>query len=544
MRFSIFSLTLLAVPSALWADDIAVKSQVTAATVFPDGATLTRMADVSVPAGTHQIVLTDMPVIDPASLRLSLPGVTMGAIRYRRDFVPPRTADQTAAVEAAEDIVEARERDLEAAQDAVAGIRIEAEAAKARIAFLEGLGSSEGIAAAGLDTIRDLARLISDEGLEARRAVLAAEARARDAQRDVTEAQTALSDAKQALKALDTEDEARAYLTVDVQTDAPVEGEMSLTYAVGAAGWAPTYDLYLTTGDAASLTMDRGAYVYQQTGENWSDIALTLSTVRPAAGGVPGEVWPWLRRIYDKVPQPIPMARGTAKLALDSMVEAAPAPVVAEEVAASALTNGISMTYSYPDKVSIANGADEVRIALGSLEFSPEIYARAVPLSDSTAFLTAAITNETGEIILPAETAQFYLDGTYVGQRWMDILPDGEEAELSFGAIDGLRLERVVKDRQEGDRGVITKSNEETEEVAITLRNLTPRDWEVRLLDRVPVSEQEDLKIAWEASPMPEAQDVDDKRGVLEWRFDMAPGAEQEVALSHRITWPTDKVLR
>ncbi len=113
-----------------------------------------------------------------------------------------------------------------------------------------------------------------------------------------------------------------------------------------------------------------------------------------------------------------------------------------------------------------------------------------------------------------------------------------------FGPIEGIRLTRVVKDRQEGDRGVITRSSQEDELVVMTLRNLTAKTWDVRLQDRVPYSEQEDLRIAWEAAPAPTETDVDDKRGVLEWRFDMAPNTEQEVELSTSLNWPDGKVLQ
>ena len=125
MRSHLLAVCLLSVPSLLLADDIAVESRVTAATVFPRGATLTRLAQFQVPAGRHQIIVPDMPDIDPASLRLAAPGLTVGAIRYRDDFVPPRTESQTAAYDAAKAEVEARETALEAARDAQAAIQAE-----------------------------------------------------------------------------------------------------------------------------------------------------------------------------------------------------------------------------------------------------------------------------------------------------------------------------------------------------------------------------------------------------------------------------------
>lgn len=542
MRPLAYAVCLLAVPSALFADDFPVSSRVSAATVFPQGATLTRVAQLSVPAGRHQLILTDMPVIDPASLRLSAPGVTIGAIRYRQDFTPPRDNEETAAYEAAEAEVEAKERAVDAARDAVASILIEAEAARARIAFLEGIGKSDGLADMDPVDLIDIAAMIAEEGLTSRRTILEIETRAREAKRAVEEAEEDLTDAKQALAALDTEDRDRAYLAIDVQSDGGAQGAMTLSYTTDAAGWTPTYDVRLRTGDADSLSLENGAYVRQNTGDNWTDVALTLSTVRPTGQGEPGDVQPWLRRLIDpQRPEPIPLARAAKGAFAAEMDSAAP---MAESIVAQSSFDGLSVTYSYPDPVSIANGADAVKIALGTLNFTPEVFARAVPIMDQTAYLAASFVNESGELILGGGTAQFYLNGTYVGQRYLDLIANGDDAELSFGPIEGLRLERVVKDRQEGDRGVITRSSEQNEEVLITLRNLTAGEWTVRLRDRVPYSEQEDLQINYDATPLPTETDVDDRRGVLEWRFDMAPNSEQQVQLNHRLRWPDDMRLR
>lgn len=540
MRSTLFALPLLAVPTALWADEFAVSSRVAQATVFPQGATLVREAAFELPAGRHQIILSDMPQIDPGSLRLDVPGLTVGAIRYRSDFVPPRTPTQTAAYAAAEALVEEKQRAVELAWDAVDSIQIEVDTAKARIAFLDGIGKSSGLAQATPDQLRDLAQLIGEEGLVARRDIQAAETRVREAQRAAKEVEEELAKAEQALKALSTGGADRAYLSIDVSSDGGAAGTMVLTYAVTEASWTPTYDVRLTTQGAASLTMENGAYVEQYTGEDWADVALTLSTVRPSGRGEPGEVWPWLRRFMDPLrPEPMQLTRNATKMA-DA---AAPAPM-AEAVVAEADFNGLSVSYSYPEAVSIANGADALKIALGTLEFTPEVFARAVPLTDATAFLTAEFDNNSGELILGGGSAQFYLDGTFVGQRYLDLIANGDKAELSFGPIEGLRLERVVKDRVEGDRGVLSRSNEQTEEVAITLRNLTARAWDVRLRDRVPYSEQEDLEISWDAQPVPTETNVDDRRGVLEWQFEMRPASEQVIDLNHRIRWPDGKVLR
>ncbi|WP_163848344.1 DUF4139 domain-containing protein [Pseudooceanicola aestuarii] len=546
----LFPAVLCLFPMAAMADDIQVPSRVDAVTVFPQGAAIHRVAEYEIPAGTHRLILTDMPVVQEDSLRLTTSAAALGAVSYRDDFVPPRDPARTARVEAAKAEVDAARAAIQALKDKARAAELAADAARDRIAFLAGLGQGEGLAGAGTTAIRDLVALVGEEGLAARREIHAAEQQAREILLDLPDLEEELVRAKQALAALETGAGERAYLTVVVTAEAPVTGTLELRYMGWDAGWTPAYDFHLTTGAAPALTVERGAFVRQATGEDWQDVALTLSTAEPTARSVPGEVFPWLRRITEPRPDPRPYAKeelarsqGSAGFAA-AAADAAPAPVMAEPVIATGDFDGLSVTYDYPRPVSIANGADALKIGLGDLSVTPQVYARAVPALHETAFVMGEFTNDTGALIAGTEAAQFYLDGTYIGRRPIDLISEGDKATLAFGPIEGLRLERRVKDRQAGDRGVLTRSNRQEENVVITASNLTGRDWDVRLTDRVPYSEQEDLVIDWTASPMPDDSALDNQRGVLEWRFALPGGAEQEITLDHTITWPGDMILQ
>ncbi|MBN2907675.1 MAG: DUF4139 domain-containing protein [Rhodobacteraceae bacterium] len=535
---------LVLIPTALWADDIPLASAVTAATLYPRGATLTRTVPFQMPAGQHRLILTDLPRYTPlAGVRVAVTGATMGSVTTRADFVPPRDAAKTAALAAAEARVTAAEDALRTAEARVRAIRAEGDAARARIAFLARLGAPDPAAQMDVAALRDLAAMIGDETLAATRAALDADERAGTAERALKDLHEALDQARQALAALVPEAQERALLAVAVSADAPAQGTLSVTYTVDEAGWRPVYDLRLDRG-AGMLAIARGAFVAQDTGENWQDVALTLSTLRPSEQTAPSTVDPLLHRIEDPAEMlPKSVRSRMAEGVMGGMMADAPEPAPMAEMATASF-DGLSVSYVYPGAVDIASGADRVRLALGALSTNATITAQAAPLWDDTAFLMADLTNDTGELILPTDEAMFYLDGRFVGKRTLDLIPAGGAAALSFGPIEGLRLTRTVLDRNEGDRGVIRKSNDWTEEVRITVENLTDAAWPIRLIDRVPYSEQEDLAITWTARPEPTATDIDGLRGVLEWRFDLAAGDSRDIALSHRMSWPEGKVLR
>jgi uncharacterized protein (TIGR02231 family) len=534
------ALVLACLPLSALAEDFPLPSRVSAVTLYPQGASVTREATFSVPAGAHDLILADLPEGTPlASVRVSVDGARMGGVRTRNDYVPPRPPQESAALIAARAEVERLEAALRAARAGVEDIRLVAEAARARIAFLEGIGQGDGLAALGPGALRDLAGMIGTETLAARRESAEALRRAEAAERDLKDLTEELARAQQALKALVPEAEARAMLSVAISADAAAEGRLSVTYTIPDAGWQPLYDLHLAR-ESGQVRIDRGAFVQQETGENWTDVALTLSTRRPSEQGAPGEVYPWIPRLVD--PDEIrPMPSMKAEEGLLSM--AAPAPV-AEADMARAEFDGLAVSYSYPAPVSVATGADRVRLMLPPLEVAARIEARAVPLVDETAFLVARLTPPAEEVLLPTPEARFYLDGRYTGQRWLPLVPGGEEVALSFGPIEGLRLSRVIRTRTESDRGLISRASQMREEVEIIVENLTGTDWPVHLIDRVPVSEQEDLRITWQADPAPDETDLDDARGILGWRFDLPERDRRLINLVTRMNWPEGKLLQ
>ncbi|MBZ8118140.1 DUF4139 domain-containing protein [Roseovarius sp. LXJ103] len=118
--------------------------------------------------------------------------------------------------------------------------------------------------------------------------------------------------------------------------------------------------------------------------------------------------------------------------------------------------------------------------------------------------------NDTGEIILRGR-AMLYLDGGFVGETRADLIAVGDEAELFFGLIESLHLTRRVLNREEGDRGVITRSNDLTEQVEIEDRNLSGETWPLRVLDQVPCVEGR-----W--MDQPAGRRISDQRLLQEWR--------------------------
>jgi uncharacterized protein (TIGR02231 family) len=426
----------------------------------------------------------------------------------------------------------------------VAEIRARGEAAEVRLGFLQQLAlrRPEAAPAPGIEELRTLATLIEEETRAARAARALAEDQAAEAEAALAPLVRAAEQAQAALAALENPAaEDGQVLTLTVAVEAAQEVSITVSGLVGEAGWAPVYDLSLTRAPDA-LTIARGVLVQQGSGEDWTDVALTLSTAQPSAQAAPSALWPDLRRI--EPPEEFDRMAAAGAAPPDAML-AEPVLEAAAKAgfAFAAEQRGEVFTFAFGAPVTVRSEADALRLSMDSLTPAVAVRAEAVPMLDQTAFLVAEMTNATGQTLLPGSAA-LYAEGVLVGVQDLPLVAAGDTATIGFGAIQGLRLTRTIPAASEGTEGIFTTANRYGETAIIAIENLTGEDWPVRLVDRVPYSEQDDLQVTWDANPKPDEQDPDGQRGLLVWRFDLPAGASHTIRLTTRLDWPEGMDLR
>ena len=139
----------LLMPGGAFADTIMATSRVTAVTIYPQGAQVTREAVFTAPAGAHEVVIMDLPgETEPGLLRVASDDVDLGSFALRSDRLPPRGDASSPEMAAAEEAVKAAKVALQEAEARVAGINAEVEAQEAQIAFLTGVKLNDGAATA------------------------------------------------------------------------------------------------------------------------------------------------------------------------------------------------------------------------------------------------------------------------------------------------------------------------------------------------------------------------------------------------------------
>ena len=543
MRFALSLTAALLASTAALADDIVIRADIAEATVFLSGAEITRRGTITVPVGTHRLLIA-MPdaaqaerieVSGPDGLTLGPPQQLSGHVIAEGSLDDPEQAAARAAVEAARDAVQQAQDDLTAADATL-------RALEAQLSYLSALsrGGPEGAAMpADPATLPQLLATLGTETARVQAESLAAQIARRDLAEALADRQADLAAAMADLARLRPLGTTIDVIEVSLIADAETEAEVTIDYLSYGAGWEPNYEFHLDS-DTGALTVERFVALYTSGAARWQDVAMTFSTAEPTRQRQPSAVFPTPARIM----APAPAASDEiARIGSPAFGLAEPAPVaISAAVPRAALQlDGLSVSYVYATPVSIGPSGEAV-LPFDTLALETETEARAIPRSDLTAFLVAMGRNDTGEAILPGFTA-FFRDGALIGEDMIGLIPDGAEFDLAFGPLDHLRLRWIDRSLAEGDRGIFTTTNTQDRSIAFGVENTSGTAEQVRLIYATPFAEQEDLELELTLTPAPDARDIDDLRGVHAWDLTVAPGQTAMVEMRVELDWPEGQVL-
>lgn len=551
--------SLLAAAGAASAAEVEATSRIDAVTVYPMGAEVVRVAKVQLEKGDHVIRFNDLPAgaVD-GSIRVegSASGkIEIGSVDTRRVFVARSDAEAVAS--------ERRQiqDEIEALRDSRAVAEAEVQAAEAQRTLITNLTQlpTRPAPAAGSERGEDwtgILALIAAGSAEAQKTLQAAQVRIRETDRKI-------EDLEKELGTLAPEKTERTEAKVFVSAQSALEADITVRYQVAHASWTPLYDVRLETGGktvAPKIDLNRRASISQKTGESWDDVTLALSTTRPTAGASAPELRPL---VVDFEPEPRPMPQVSAApapaaeagraMSYDGM--AAPEAAADEEQRAAprkrksliverpadVVQAPFHALYSVAGRLTIPETGEAKRVQLAAEAIEPTLTVRTVPKVDPKAYLHAKFKLPKGSPLLPGEAALFR-DGTFVGSGRLPILSPGEEHELGFGVDDLVRVRHTISAETRGESGLISTSRTDSRNFLISVKSMHERALSLVVLDQVPVSANQDIKVDLNGQA-PTKQNVDDKRGVIAWEGTLQPDQEQTIEFGYRVAWPSAKAV-
>jgi len=545
------ALLLLVLASPLRAAELTADGRITAVTVYADRAEVTRQARLRLEPGSHTVVFDRLPAnADIGSLRASGKG-NFTLVDIRPDTV--QTAEvanekvaaladrlrglerQAEELKRAEGRVEARRQALAKVLDRLTTAGKDSPGPEMDPAKWSGFIDFHAGALAKLDEetlgLRDKSREVARDTDQVRRELAALQAGSR---------------------------RVRQVARLTLEASAATEAVIDLSYVVGGPSWEPSYDI---RADVAAKTLEVAyfATVRQSTGEDWKGVALRLSTAQPSVHGREPELDPWfLRKREPIVPQERTDSRAAVRPAsataakaqmfnefdlTGATADAAMAPAGA--AVARVIPGGVAAVFAVERPADIASDNKPVRASLSRDTFPAAFRHTCVPKLSPHTYLKAKAVNTTELPYLPGPSAVF-VDGSFVANADMDLVPAGQEFWTYLGADASVKVERrILADRTEV-AGLIGKKRVSTvRDHVFKLTNGKATPVELVIWDQIPMSNHEAIKVVLE-QPEYKRDSADlrmDDQKRLEWRVDLKPGEKRDLPFRFTVERPEDVVV-
>ena len=242
-------------------------------TIFSDGAQVTREKNVALNAGEQTVSFTGLsPYIDRNSLQVKAKGsVTVLGVSQR--YIRP---DSTMLSER----LKAASRDIDEASRRLSELQAQRTVLKSQLRMVEAncnIGSRTAVTP--LNDIKLLNKYYYEEMMDINKKLIALDTEEEKANADLAR-YNEIADSIAGIKL-------KRITVVDVKVDAkvPTSALFTLQYYVSGASWYPTYDVRSSKVDEP-LQLTYKANIMQQTGEDWKDVTVTLSTANPNRSNV------------------------------------------------------------------------------------------------------------------------------------------------------------------------------------------------------------------------------------------------------------------
>lgn len=543
------------------ADPVPLTTRIEDVTVYTETALVHRSARIE--RGGSYVVRGLPAALDPRAVRVRCPAgdVVRVEVRERRASGVPE-----ARVQGLRERLDGERRELQRLQDEK-GVFTTLQGGLVQLAQLDARDHARDVAAGSGDPAawRASAQFLSERSAE----VL----------ENLRENSWKIDDRTRAIQALERElgglQSDGNVLVHDVEVEVAANGPSTLDveYLVHATGWTPAYDLRAASSLAAVELVYR-ARVHQNTGEDWNDVALALSTAQPQRGAQgPEPVTAWVSVNDPRV------LSGSSSRGLTAQREA-PKALSAngydggdQDAArdrspyAEVERLGLSARFQLARRETIPSRDEPVSVLVGEaqLAINPERFC--TPALDTTVWLRAKAVNTSPWILLPGDAAVF-LGADYLGRARIELVQTGQELTLHLGADPMLTVTRTkIEDLSKGPAFLSSRASKvdawrvriENHGAVVANGSGAPNaggavasnaGGAVDVFVREAVARTRDNRIEIELTKAEPRESNDarwkqdrEERGIHTWVLRVPRGGATELVLQTTITYPKDAVL-
>jgi uncharacterized protein (TIGR02231 family) len=556
-----FLLTFILLGCSLFANEpVNVKSSLTGVTVYMQGAQLQHKANYSIKAGISEVIVEGIsPQISASTIQVKATGAVV-ILDSKYEFYYPQPATNTntgelppkirAAIKALEDSIRLVNFELRDIND-----EIEVLVAARKIIISNGAVKGQGKVNDSIQLLKSTVDYYTTKVSELNKKISSLDRQKVKKADLIASLDTRLNDLRNYAEQNNPTPEIKGIprIVITLMAKEAAAGRIDLTYLASNAGWTPLYDI---RSEAASgkISLTYKAQVRQQTGLDWNDVKLSISTNNPYANKTKPELSPWYidyqayRKDLDekaKMRGALGEAPAVNSMMYNSGFAYSQQSVEDDEIALTpeAFTTVVQQLISAEFKIdlnySIASDNQVRMVLVKQSELNTSFRYYAVPKLDPGVYLVAQMTKLDELQLVPAK-ANIFFDGTYIGETYIDPTTMNDTLNLSLGKDPNIIVKRTLLKDQSKER-VIQDKKERNFAYSIEVRNLKSSEIDLVIQDQVPLTTNPEITI--EKSIIGKGT-LDEKTGLVEWKLKLKARENQTFDYEFKVRHPKDKVVQ
>lgn len=333
-------------------------------------------------------------------------------------------------------------------------------------------------------------------------------------------------------------------IQVFVKSNEAVTANIKLSYVAGGLAWAPKYDIRVEGVDN-KINIDYLANIINESGEDWNNVKVKLSTADPLQSANLPTLKPWTLnhnqgyntnginegRLNDYSPKKLGLSEAQQN---SGGIELAKG-VTYEEVEVPA----IAIEFDIKDLQTIPSDGKPYLLDVTTYNLSASFEYFAVPKVDKAAFLLAQIVGWEKLNLMEGATS-IYFRGTFVGSSYIKPEYANDTLDISLGRDNKVMINRV-KIEDKDDQKFIGNNKREKLSYRIAIRNTNATPIKLTFIDQVPVSQEGDIEVNIIETT---GGELDNLSGQLKYDVSLAAAEAKEFIISFEVKYPKNKPVK
>ncbi len=353
-----------------------------------------------------------------------------------------------------------------------------------------------------------------------------------------------------------------------VRKNDSVDSNIRLSYLVNSCGWSPSYTVRAVE-DNAKASIEYNGLIRQMSGEDWTNVKLTLSTATPAMSSsgpglapfsinlVPNSVqqanqqvqanfklqnMEQLKNFYNDQQNAISAVQRSFNIkdnnsnswglnrAVNDLACLELTTPETGNVSSAEIPDEIQqpcLSYELDSPVNLTSRDSQQMVRILQSELPGDFYYVAAPVLTRFVFREAAI-NNSGEADFLAGPITVYLDGRFVGRGEIPTVARGQSFVIGLGADSQLRTRRELVGK---DIDINGGNREVSVDYRLIVENYKASPVKVRITDRLPKPlNKNDIRVTMLNPKKPLSEDMVYKKmerphGILRWDAEVPAGS-------------------